>query len=136
MGLAERRIAKDFQENEYQAFLKEIQEIVGKEITVEVSWDTLSVDGMSHLYKECWPQVYFQPLTQALKSICEDEMGKEAIADELQKIIIKNEEGISSESRWASFSDKILVLDHKPTTNINQIDARANKLQKLLEDSL
>lgn len=136
MGLAERRIAKDFQENEYQSFLKEVQEIVGKQLAIEVLWDTLSVDGMSHLYKDCWPQVYFQPLIQALKTICEDEMGKEAIAEELQKIIIKNEEGISSENKWASFIDKTLVLDHKPTTNINNIEGRAKTVKKLLEDNL
>ena len=136
MGLAERRIAKAFQENEYQSFLNEIKEVVGKEVEVDVAWDTLQVEGMSHLYEECWPQVYFQPLVAALKSVCQDEMGKEAIADELSKVIIKNEEGISSESKWASFSDKTLVLDHKPTTNVHHVDARAGKLQKLLEDSL
>ena len=136
MGLAERRIAKAFQENEYQNFLKEIKDVVGKDVEVDVAWDTLQVDGMSHLYEECWPQVYFQPLVAALKSICEDDMGKEAIADELSKVIIKNEEGISSESRWASFADKTLVLDHKPTTNVHYVDARAKKLQQLLEDSL
>lgn len=136
MGLAERRITKDFQENEYQAFLVQIKEITGKEMEIEVLWDGLAVDGMSHLYQECWPQVYFQPLVQALSSICEDDMGKEAIADGLQKISIKNEGGISNENKWASFSNKTLVLDHKPTTNINQIEGRAKSLKKLLEDNL
>ena len=136
MGLAERRIAKEFQENEYQTFLKEINSIVGKDVEVNVEWDTLAIDGMSHLYAKAWPQVYFQPLLKALESICADEMGKEAIADELQKVTIKNEAGISSESFWANFADKTLVLDHKPTSNVHHVDARAKKLQALLENSL
>ncbi len=136
MGLAERRITKEFQENEFQQFLKELKEVVGKDLEVDVDWGTLQVDGMSHLYQKSWPQVYFQPLLTALKSICQDDMGKEAIADELTKVVIKNEEGISSESRWSTFADNTLVLDHKPTTNVHHVEARAKKLQTLLENSL
>lgn len=136
MGLAERRVAKAFQENAYQDFLKEVKQVVGKDLEIDVSWDTLQQDGMSHLYEECWPQVYFQPLVAALKSICEDDMGKEAIAQELEKLVIKNEEGISSGSRWATFEDKVLTLDHKPCTNINQIQDRTKAVQTLLENSL
>lgn len=136
MGLAERRIAKDFQENEFASVLAEIKETVGKEVEVAVDWNSLCVDGMSHLYKKAWPQVYFQPLLKALKAICEDDMGKEAIAEELEKIIIKNEEGISSENRWASFADKTLVLDHKPTSNVHHEDSRSKTVLKILEDSL
>ena len=136
MGLAERRISKGFQENQYQGFLKEINEAVGKEVTVEVAWDTLQLEGMSHLYEKAWPLVYFQPLVTALKSICEDEMGKEAIAEELEKIVIKNEGGNSSANTWVSFADKTLILDHKPTSNVNNEGDRAKSLQVLLENNL
>ena len=91
---------------------------------------------MSHLYKKSWPQVYFTPLVDALKAICEDEMGKEAIAEELQKIIIKNEAGVSSATYWSSFDNKTITLDHKPTTNVHHIEDRAKQLQKALENGL
>jgi Rps23 Pro-64 3,4-dihydroxylase Tpa1-like proline 4-hydroxylase len=136
MGLAERRIAKDFQENEFVDFLNQIKETTGKEIDVQVEWDTLCIDGMSHLYKKSWPQVYFIPLVDALKAICEDEMGKEVIAEELQKIIIKNEAGVSSATYWSSFDNKTITLDHKPTTNVHHIEDRAKQLQKALENGL
>lgn len=136
MGLAERRIAKTFQENEYQNFLKEIRSVVGKDVDVDVAWDTLSEDGMSHMYEEAWPQVYFQPLIKALESICADDMGKEAIADELQKVVIKNEGGVSSASNWSTFENKTLTLDHKPITNLGNLNDRAAAVQTLLENSL
>lgn len=136
MGLAERRVAKAFQENEYQKFLSEIKSVVGKDVEVDVAWDTLSQDGMSHMYEEAWPQVYFQPLIKALESICADDMGKEAISDELEKVVIKNEGGISSASRWSVFENKTLTLDHKPITNVHYVDDRAKAVQMLLENSL
>jgi len=136
MGLAERRIVKDFQENEFASFLAELKETVGKEVAVDVAWDTLAVDGMSHLYKECWPQVYFTPLVDALKAICSDDMGKEAISEELDKIVIKNEGGVSSATSWSSFENKTITLDHKPTTNINNMGERSTKLISVLENRL
>jgi len=136
MGLAERRISKEFQENQYQSFLKEIKETLGKELELEVAWNTLQLEGMSHLYEKAWSQVYFQPLVTALKSICQDEMGKEAISEELEKIVIKNEGENHNADTWASFADKTLVLDHKPTSNIDREGDRAKSLQILLENSL
>ncbi len=136
MGLAERRIVKAFQETTYKSFLEDVKKVVGKEVAVEVAWDSLAIEGMSHLYEEAWPQVYFQPLVKAFESICADDMGKEAITESLDKIVIKNEEGISSASRWSAFENKVLTLDHKPTTNIHYVDDRAKTVQSLLENNL
>jgi len=136
MGLAERRVAKTFQENEFEQFLAEIKEVVGKDVQVDVNWDSLSVEGMSHLYEEAWAKVYLEPVKEALKSICSDDMGKEAINDSLEKIVIKNEGDIHYAGKWSSFESKVLTLDHKPTTNIDQISDRAKALQTLLENNL
>ncbi|NRD18561.1 hypothetical protein HNV08_00765 [Winogradskyella eckloniae] len=136
MGLAEKRVAKAFEANEFESILKDIKNIVGKDITVNVDWKTLSTDGMSHLYNKAWPSVYFEPLTNALKSICQDDMGKDALNDELETIIIKNEAGNSSANTWASFENKTLTLDHKPTTNVHYVAERTKSLQTLLENNL
>lgn len=136
MGLAERRVAKAFQENEYENFLSEIKEVIGKDVEVDVNWDSLSEEGMSHLYEEAWAKVYFEPVKEALKSICSDDMGKEALNESLTKIIIKNEGDIHYAGKWSSFEGNVLTLDHKPTTNIDQIDDRAKAVQTLLENSL
>ena len=91
---------------------------------------------MSHLYNKAWPQVYFQPLIEALKSICSDEMGKEAISEELEKIVITNENGISSAHSCATFENKTLNLDHKPTSNVHNVAERTKAIQAILENSL
>lgn len=136
MGLAERRVAKDFQENEYPKFTKELNEVVGKELPVEMDWNALQEEGKSHLYKECWPQVYFDPIIAALKDICADDMGKEAIADGLSKIVVTNDGSNSTSGKWASFESSILTLNHKPCTNVGQIEDRAKTVRVLLENNL
>lgn len=136
MGLAERRVAKDFQENEYPQFLEELNETVGKELPVEMDWSALQEEGRSHLYKECWLQVYFEPLLAALKGICADDMGKEAIEEGLTKVVVTNDGSISNSGKWARFEGKVLTLNHKPCTNIGQIEDRAKTVQTLLESNL
>ncbi|WP_378181166.1 hypothetical protein [Aquimarina sp. SS2-1] len=136
MGLAERRIVKEFEEKTFPKLQEEINTAANKTLEIEVDWKSLAIDGSSHLYEECWPQVYFEPLKIALEQITTDEMGKDAIAESLDKVIIKNENGISLASKWCSFENKTLVLDHKPTTNLNQSPDRAKAVQKLLEENL
>ena len=136
MGLAERRVVKAFQDETYPALAKQVETAAGKEIDMEVKWDTLAEEGKSHLYQKCWPDVYFAPLIKALEGICIDDMGKEAIAEGLEKVVIQNEIKTGSPSKWASFENKVLTLDHLPATNVGQIDDRTQAVQKLLEDNL
>ncbi|GAA4115316.1 hypothetical protein GCM10022393_15450 [Aquimarina addita] len=136
MGLAEKRVLKSYQETTYQELVKKINKTASKNLEFEVQWESLTLDGKSHLYDDCWTKVYFEPVLAALESICADEMGKEAVQEGLEKIIIKNEQGISSPNKWCTMSDKTIILDHKPITNIGQTESRAKTLQKLLEDSL
>ena len=135
MGLAEKRIVKAFQEGPYKKYESQIHEVVGKEIEIEVNWDSLSKGGSSDLWEDSFPKVYFIPLIDALKSICADDMGKEAIAESLTKIIIENN-GNWSTSSWSSFSNGVLNLDADPVTNIDSTQARATSLQKVLENNL
>ncbi|MCA9778498.1 MAG: hypothetical protein KC800_17340 [Candidatus Eremiobacteraeota bacterium] len=136
MGLSERRAAKAFQDGPFQELQAKINEAACKELEIEVDWNSLAIDGMSHMYEEAFPKVYFLPLIGALQAVCIDDMGKEALAEGLEKVTIQNQQGISSASRWATFQNKALVLDHKPITNIDYVKDRTDSLQKLLEDGL
>ncbi|TPN83399.1 hypothetical protein [Aquimarina algicola] len=136
MGLSERRVAKKFEEEIFPELKKDIEQAAKKSLEFEVEWKSIAIDGMSHLYEECWPQVYFEPIKIALGNITVDDMGAEAIEESLSKIVIKNEKETSSPSKWCTFEDNILILDHKPTTNVNQIQDRADAIQKMLEDNL
>lgn len=137
MGLPERRKVSEFQQGSFVTYQSKINEIVGKDVMVEVNWDQIVLEGYEpEKYDEFWPQVYFEPLLKALENICFDDLGKNALAQNLDKIVIKNEAGHTSEVNWCSFSDKVITLDHKSDSNIAHADARAEALQKLLEESL
>jgi hypothetical protein len=136
MGLAERRAAKNFETNFFPQLKKQIDTAAHFEVPVEVRWDTLSSEDQAHMYEECWPKVYFQPLIEAIKRICIDDMGQEALKGSLKKIVIQNTNGTYSGERWAHFADGVLTLDHEPTTNVDSIDDRTNGLTQVLEKAL
>ena len=136
MGLAERRVAKDFEANVFPQLKKEVAGAAKFEVPVDVKWESLAVDGQSHLYVECWPKVYFRPLIQALEAITADEMGRDALKSKLTRIAIQNVGGNYSSSSWAAFDGGVLTLDHEPTSNVDDVDERKQALQALLEKAL
>ena len=66
MGLNERKAAKEFETKRFPQFQQEIHTAVGFAVPIEVSWDTLSLEGASSSYDETWTKIYFQPLIKAL----------------------------------------------------------------------
>lgn len=138
MGLAEKRAAKEFQEKRFPAFKKEVDDAVGFEVPFEVKWEQLSEDGYGASYDEFWSKVYFKPLIAALKAIAIDDMGKDALKGSLKSILIRNEGGIYYGDRMAIFekSSGRLTLDHKPSSNVDNVEERKNGIQKTLEDAL
>ena len=63
-------------------------------------------------------------------------MGREALKDGLERVIIQNTNGIHDFDRWASFEKKVLTLDHDPIANIHEPGPRAAKLTEVLEAGL
>jgi len=135
MGLAERRAADRWKNNDYPDWKTRIDQAVGFDIPVEVAWEQLASEGNPEYYDEWFPKVYFQPLTMALSAITIDDMGKEAIRDGLTKIVVKNSGEYSSASGF-SFSGGVLTINHKPQTNVDYPEERAKAIQKMLEDAL
>lgn len=136
MGLAEKRASQEFQDGFFSTWNNSIQSIVGKDIAIEVKWDQLAEDGYSHLYAEAWPKVYFEPIQNALKSICADKMGKDAINSSLKKIEIANEKSNSVADYCATFENGTLIIDHLPHTNIDEHHNREKFITKVLESKL
>ncbi|MBC8142426.1 MAG: hypothetical protein H7Y38_13410 [Armatimonadetes bacterium] len=136
MGLAERRAAKAYQDDRYPLLLKQVQEAAQTEIPLEVKWDTLATDGYAGSYDETWTKVYFTPLIDALKSICRDDMGRDALREGVQKIVIQNTTGAYYGDRWSSLHDKTLTLDHEPVTNADNVKERTDGLIEVLEKNL
>lgn len=87
MGLNERRKIKELQEEVLPGRVKEIEEICGKPIEYEVDWESLENDleGLNFL-----DNLSCHRLNMALRTICMDDMGKEAVRDGLKLVKLKN----------------------------------------------
>ena len=87
MSLNERRKIKELQEVTFPARVKEIEEICGKAIPYEIDWDSLADDAEALNFID---NISCHRLNMALRTICIDDMGKEAVRDGLKRIKLKN----------------------------------------------
>ena len=87
MGLNERRKIKDLQDTTFPDRVKEIEEICGKPIPYDVDWNSLADDLEALNFID---NISCHRLNMALRIICQDDMGKEAVRDGLKLIKLKN----------------------------------------------
>jgi hypothetical protein len=87
MGLNERRKIQELQTVTFPGRVKEIQEICGKPIPYDVDWESLSSDleGLNFI-----DNLSCHRLNMALRVICQDDTGKQAVRDGLKSIKLKN----------------------------------------------
>jgi hypothetical protein len=87
MGLEERRMIKELQDVTLPGRVKEIEEICGAPIPYDVDWTSLADDkaGLNFL-----DNCSCHRLNMALRGICTDDMGKEAVREGLKKIRLVN----------------------------------------------
>ncbi len=95
MGLAERRKIKELQDDVLPGRVKEIDEICGAPIPYEVDWESFNDDleGLNFM-----DNVSCHRLNMALRVICQDDMGKEAIRETVKKIKLKNVKSLGDKS--------------------------------------
>src|SRR6185369_15962605 len=87
MGLNERRKVKELQDVTFPGRVKEIEEICGAPVPYEVDWDSLADDAEGLNYID---NISCHRLNMALRVICQDEMGKDAVRQGLKVIKLKN----------------------------------------------
>ncbi len=87
MGLNERRMIKELQDVTFPERVKEIEKICGKAIPYDVDWESLADDAPGLNFID---NLSCHRLNMALRVICRDEMGKEAIRDSLNLIKLVN----------------------------------------------
>ena len=87
MGLNERRKIKELQDTVLPGRVKEIEEICGKAIPYEVDFDSMadSFEALNFV-----DNCSCHRLNMALRVICQDSMGREAVRDGLKLIKLKN----------------------------------------------
>jgi len=87
MGLNERRKIKELQDETFPGRVKEIEEICGAPIPYEVDWESLADDAEGLRFID---NISCHRLNMALRVICADDMGKQAVRDSLKLIRLKN----------------------------------------------
>jgi hypothetical protein len=105
MGLNERRKIKELQESTLPGRVKEIEEICGKPIPYEVDWDSLADDAEALNFLD---NISCHRLNMALRTICIDDMGKEAVREGLRLIKLKNVKDKGDMN--ISFNDGVLEM--------------------------
>jgi hypothetical protein len=105
MGLEERRMIKELQDVTLPGRAKEIEEICGAPIPYEVDWTTLADDkaGLNFL-----DNVSCHRLNMALRTICTDDMGKEAVREGLKKVKLVNVK--SNDDKKMTFEGGVLEM--------------------------
>lgn len=87
MGLEERRKIKEYQDTIVPDRLKELEEITGTAVPYEIDWDTFANDSEALRFLD---NLSFHRINMAMRVICSDDLGKEAIKDSLKVIKLKN----------------------------------------------
>jgi len=105
MGLEERRRIKELQEVTFPERVREIEEICGKAIPYEVDWDSLANDAAGLNFID---NLSCHRLNMALRTICQDDLGREAVRDGLRLIKLANVADTGSMS--ISFADGVLEM--------------------------
>src|SRR5688572_8376963 len=106
MGLEEKRKIKELQDKTFPDRVKEINEICGKAIAYDVDWASLADDAGAINFID---NVSCHRLNMALRTICIDDMGKEAIRDGLKSIKLKNVKDIAAKK--LSFAGGVLTME-------------------------
>lgn len=87
MGLSERRKIKELQDTVFPERTAELTEITGGAIVYDVDWDSFNDDleGLNFL-----DNISCHRTNMALRVICADDLGKEAVQANLKTIKLKN----------------------------------------------
>jgi hypothetical protein len=87
MGLEERRKIKELTEQVLPGRVAEIKEICGKAIPYEVDWASFDGDLQGLNFVD---NISCHRLNMALRVICSDDLGKEAVRDTVRKVRLRN----------------------------------------------
>jgi hypothetical protein len=97
MGLAERRKIKELQETTLPERVREIEEICGAPVPYEVDWESFADDAEALNFMD---NLSCHRLNMALRVICLDEMGKEAVRETLKKVRLRNVKTPAEMKMW------------------------------------
>ena len=130
MGLNERRKIKELQEQTFPGRVKEIEEICGAPIAYEVDWESLADDAEALNFID---NISCHRFNMALRTICQDEMGKSAVRDGLKQIKLKNVKDKSA--MHLGFQNGVLEMHCAYALRTDGMFSD-NEIRKILEEKL
>lgn len=137
LGLPERRGIAAFEERVLPGLRAEVNEAAGFELPIEIDWPNVVVEplighGDKFTEPEVFTDVYFRPLVAALKRVGADQMGRDALKDGLERVVIRYkpwEEGVV-------FEGGVLTLQWRAWSNPEEVDRRTDEIVAALEQAL
>jgi len=90
MGLIEKRLIKEAKESWVPEEEKDMREVIGAPVVVDIQWSTFEKDEAA---LKSVQHLGVRKLTNALRVICVDELGKEAVREQIKRIVVANLEG-------------------------------------------
>lgn len=105
MGLEEKRRIKELREVTLPERVAEIEEICGAPIPYDVDWDSLADDAAGLNFLD---NLSCHRLNMALRTICVDDLGREAIREGLTLIKLKNVASVDAKA--ITFADGVLEM--------------------------
>lgn len=136
MGLAEKRAVAAYQKDKWPAWQQKLNAITGYELTYEIAWDQLAKESYSAEFGNMFDFNFFEPMEIALKSICQDDLGKDSLKEKIKKV------SITSTRNWSSMEVKIdgdtLKLDADPSyeRSNGSVTDYSNRIRLALEAAL
>jgi hypothetical protein len=105
MGLAEKRKIKELQDTTIPEREAELLEITGSPIRYDIDWDSLSNDAAGLNFLD---NLSCHRLNMALRVICSDSLGREAVGEGLKLVKLKNV--ATPEERKLQFAAGVLEM--------------------------
>ncbi len=106
MGLAERRVQQEFETERIPTRLAQFKNEYCPNANLAVEFDWKSFEGdkaaLDNLWA-CWEQAI-----QGLEGVCKDDLGKEAVASSVKKVVIRNVPAFDQAK--AEFKDGVLTV--------------------------
>jgi hypothetical protein len=105
MGLAEKQFVANLRDKRIPYHQAQLKEIFGKDIELEVQWETIETNMEALKYIE---SAGMGALRTALSELARQPPGKEVIAETIQKIVLVNESDIADKK--VALADGVLSL--------------------------
>jgi hypothetical protein len=105
MGLIENRLIKLGKEEWVPGAQKDLRELTGGQQVYEIDWTTFTsdADALQNLQNQG-----LRRINSAFRNICRDELGKEAVNEQIKKIVVRNVASPSEKS--VSLADGVVTV--------------------------